>query len=43
MQSKIAKFQVETLEQRFEMGWIEKVGYEVKTSHGTIKGEIKTK
>ena len=42
MSKKMAKFQVEALEQRFEMAWIEKVGYEVKTSSITIKGEIKT-
>lgn len=43
MQSKITKFQVENLEQRFEMGWgPKKVGGEVKTDSGTIKWETKT-
>jgi hypothetical protein len=41
MSKKMAKFQVEILEQRFEMAWIEKVGGSVKTDSGTIKFETK--
>jgi hypothetical protein len=42
MQTKIAKFQVENLEQRFEMGWsAEKVDYKVKTPEGTLGGSFK--
>ena len=44
MSKKMAKFQVEALEQRFEMGWgPKKVGGEVKTDAGTIKVEVPTK
>lgn len=41
MQSKIAKFQVENLEQRFEMGWAaKKVDYKLKTPEGTAQGSF---
>lgn len=41
MQSKIAKFQVENLEQRFEMGWSPKtVDYKLKTPEGTAAGSF---
>lgn len=38
MPEKLKQFQVEELEQRFEMGWkLKKVEAEVKTDSGTLK------
>jgi hypothetical protein len=41
MSKKMAKFQVETLEQRFEMGWsAKKIDYKFKTPEGPIQGSF---
>lgn len=41
MPQKLEKFQVEELEQRFEMGWsLKKVDYKLKTPEGTTGGTI---
>lgn len=41
MSKKMAKFQVEALEQRFEMGWgPKKFEYKLKTPEGDVVGTI---